>query len=302
MNGRVAAGLLTVLALIATAGCGDDDSDSSVPADAVARVDDTLITKQRARTFLRATAQPEKQLRQVSRYLIVAEWIRQEAKRREIAVPKNELGDAGAKTLALELGRVQSLTNAIVEQAGGGPPPEAEIARYYREHPREYALPEVRYMRSVAAGSRAQASAAKRALEQGESWKAVIDRYSTRKGSPTPPSGDMGLQPGEFAEPLGNAVYAARRGTFYGPVKTDEAWYVFELTVIDRLPRQSLEQVRKTLSIRLQAKRREHAVQVVRRQLRDRYRPITVCNEELLLAECRNGPPLELDAAWPVGL
>ncbi len=233
----------------------------------------------------------------------MAEWLRREAKREGIPVPAatTTANGEGGRAAAV-LGESTALTDALTKKAGGGPPPEEEIVRYYRDHPREYARPEVRYMRSVAAGSEAQANAAKRALEQGQSWKSVIARYSTDKGSPSPPSGDMGVQPGEFGEVLSPAVYAAERGTFNGPVKTDEAWYVFELTVIDRLPRQSLAKVRETISGRLQAIRQQRALQIVHRRLRDRYRPMTVCNERLLLAVCSNGPPLDDESAWSLGL
>ena len=289
---------LALLIAIAGAGCGDD-SDSDVPQDAVARVGDTLITKQEARKFVPETAERARLQQQAGRFLIVAEWLRREAKREGISVPTAPTtANGGSGRAAAVLGESTALTDALTKKAGGGAPPEEEIARYYREHPREYARPEVRYMRSVAAGSEAQANAAKRALEQGQSWKAVIARYSTRKGSPSPPSGDMGVQPGEFGEVLSPAVYAAERGTFNGPVKTDEAWYVFELTVIDRLPPQGLAAAREAISGRLQAIRQQRALQVVHRRLRDRYRPMTVCNEDQLLAVCSNGPPL--DGASPL--
>jgi len=291
---------LLLAAAIGVAACGDE-SDSDVPPDAVARVGETTITKKQARALLPPGVKQAKLRRQTANYLIVAEWVKREAKRQGIAAT-TPATDAGGGKAAATLAEVSARIEALTKKAGGGPPPEEDIVRYYREHPNEYAKPEVRYMRSVAAGSRAQANAAKRALERGESWKSVIARYSTRKGPPNPPSGDMGLQPGEFDESLGSAVYAAKRGAFNGPVKTDEAWYVFELTHVDRLPRQSLDEVREHLSSRLQARRQERARPLLRRRLVDRYRQITVCNEQMRLAVCRNGPPLEIDKPWAFGL
>ncbi len=298
---------LVVLALGAVAGCGDDsDGDSDVPPDAVARVGDTVITKQHARDFLPGQAKDAQARKRLAQYLVVAEWVRREAEREDVSVPTSAIERSLDKRKADTPRAVAQLEGilligALTEKAAGGPVPEADIARYYREHPREYAFPEVRYMRLVATDSRAQAVAAKRALEQGRGWKGVIDRYGTSR-TVTPPSGDMGAQPGEMPDALGDALYAASRGTFNGPVKTEDAWYVFELVVIDRLPRQSLAQVRQPLRIRLEGRQMKGAVKLVHRRLRDRYRPITVCNQRLLLAVCHNGPPLEFDSNGALAL
>lgn len=295
-------------AVTAIAGCGgDSDSDSAVPSDAVARVGDTVITKQQARTFLPGAAKQAKARRAVAQYLVVAEWVRREAKREGVTIPaamtKSALGSVDAGTAdAVARVKVPLLMQALTKEAGGGAPSEQEIARYYREHPNEYAKPEVRYMRLVATDSQAQAAAAKKALGQGQSWKAVIGRYSTHKDTVTPPSGDMGAQPGEMPDPLGDALYTAERGTFNGPVKTDQAWYVFELKVIDRLPRQTLAQVRETLSTRLEARTQQQGTQALQSRMQARYRPITVCNDELLLPVCSNAPPAEPGSTLSFGL
>lgn len=165
--------LLVALALLVTGaatGCGDLSSDDDVPADAVARVGDTVITKQQARTFLPEAAKQATVRKQVSGYLIVSEWVRRDAKREGVSVPttaaKSALAGADAKTPnAISRVEIPLLIRALTEKAAD-PATPAEIARYYREHPNEYARPEVRYMRSVATDSRAQATAARRALER----------------------------------------------------------------------------------------------------------------------------------------
>lgn len=85
-------------------------------------------------------------------------------------------------------------------------------------------------------------------------------------------------------------------------MNAEGTWYVFELTVIDRLPAQSLAEVRETIGSRLNARAQERGTNVVQRRMSARYRPITVCNEDLLLPQCENGPSLELDADSSLGL
>lgn len=100
----------------------------------------------------------------------------------------------------------------------------------------------------------------------------------------------MGAQPGELPDPLGAMLYATRRETLDGPVKVDRWWYVFKLIAIDPLPPQRLTQARKALSLQLDRRRTQERRAALQRELRRRYRPLTHCNPELLLPECRNGP------------
>jgi hypothetical protein len=292
-------------------GCSEDPDDAAtppavvrpdVPPDVVARVGDTVITNQRARGLLPGAAKDAESRQLAVRFLVVAEWIRREAKREGISAPEPAPAEQGQSETDPIFAEVAALTESLREKAGGGPPSKEEVARYYERYPNEYARPEVRFMRLVAADSQAQAAAAKRALERGQRWKSVIARYTAKTGSPSPLSGDMGLQPGEGHEALGRAVYAAERDRFYGPVRTDQAWYVFELTSVDRRARQSFDEVRETIGARLQTSRDDRAARTLRTRLRARYRHITVCDKRLLLPLCSNGPALDVDEAWSLAL
>ena len=293
--------LLGVLALLAVAGCGSDGSDSG---DAVPSTPSPASETRSSpgSSYVPSCLRVPRRVRRGDSCRSIwswPEWVKREAKREAVNVPASvaraALSPADAKTEgAVARIEVPLLLQALTEKAADGPASEQEIAAYYRDHPREYARPETRYMRSVATDSRAQAAAAKRALEAGEGWDAVIRRYGTKNSEASPPSGNMGAQPGEMPDALGDAIYAAKRGTFNGPVQTDQAWYVFELTTIDPRPRQSLAQVHDALRERLDTQRQEKARLAVRERLLARYRPITVCNDATLLAACRNAPTRDL--------
>ncbi len=287
--------VLVALATASLSACDDGSQDDvRLPPDAVAQVGERVITKQQVRDFLPAAA-ARKDLRQGAGRLILLEWLRRDARREGLAgaasAAKASLNGADARTpITVSQAEFVRLLQELLKRASGQPPSRGDVARYYREHPNEFAYPEVRFMRLVASDSRADAAAAKRALEEGQGWKAVISRYSTRRGSPVPGSGDMGAGPGEMPAGLDEAVYAARTGTFNGPVKTDQAWYVFQLTSIDPLPPQSLAQARDQVSVKLQARRSELGRQALQRRLLARYRSLTVCAREIRLPQCRNSP------------
>jgi PPIC-type PPIASE domain len=282
--------------MLALVSCGDgDDAGPELPAGVVARVGDDLITKEQVRAFLPAGSSREELRRNGARLVILFEWLKRDARRegletRTSTTVKSSLSEADARTPGV-VARATFLTlsQALHRHASGQPPSDADIARRYRANS-QFAKPEIRFMRSVATDSRAQAMAAKRALEKGASWKEVIRRYSTKRQDVMPASGDMGAGLGEMPTGLDEALFAAHRGAFNGPVKTDHAWYVFELITIDRLHPQSLAQAREQIRASLQVRRSEQGRRSLEERLLDRYRAITVCAKGLQLRLCRNGP------------
>ena len=171
---------------------------------------------------------------------------------------------------------------------------------HYRARPQSYGSPEVRTMRLVATDSRARATAAKRALARGTSWTAVISRYSTRRDV-SPRSGLMGAGAGEMPDALDHALFAAHKGAISGPVQTSDAWYVFKLTHLQKLPPQPLARVRDQVIRELRDRQVERANATLLRRMASTYRPETVCSDALRVATCRNGPSLKLDGLTILG-
>ena len=292
------AALAATFAIVAASGCdSDSDQPEGLPSDAVARVDQAVITDDEVRAVLAdiATDAPSRR-RLAARQLIGIEWMRREAAREnlDISVSRVKAGmDPAAARTARMVARAHAglLFAEFMERATGPTPSERQIVRYFRAHPQAFGSPEIRYMKLVATDSRAQAEAAKRALEGGKRWKAVIARYSTDR-SVSPASGSTGSGPREMPPDLGSALYAARRGSFYGPVRTDDAWYAFELTAVFKQPRQTLAQTQELVVAEIRGRRGARGLNVLRRRLIANHRPETVCAETLRLPECRNGPPI----------
>lgn len=98
------------------------------------------------------------------------------------------------------------------------------------------------------------------------------------------------------APALDEALYATRVGTVNGPIKTEQAWYVFQLSSIDPLPPQSLAQARDAIAAKLGMRRQERARRLLERRLLTRYRPLTLCAQGLRLPQCSNSPSAKGDS------
>lgn len=302
MRARAALGLVVfvILACAGPSACGDGADDASgVPSGAVARVGDALITKQQVHDFMPSDASSAEVRREGPERLILLEWLRREGKREGLN-PAPAIEARAGRRLDMSPFRSQALFVYLREElrkkASGPPPSEKAIIQHYRAHPERFIRPQVRYMRLVATDSRAQAIAAKRALERGQRWEAVIKRYTARKRTPTVGSGDMGAGPGELPDGLDEAAYEARKGAVEGPVETDEAWYVFQVNVIRLLPFQTFRRARPGVSSELQTRRWERGGPLLARRLLARYRPLTICAANVRLPHCRNRPIGEGDA------
>lgn len=279
---------LLVLGLVA--GCGGTDAPSGLPQGAAARVGDAVITNRQVATLAPGATKSSQPRRIATGYLIALQWLRQEARRGGIVPRASEDAQESATVIRAQ---ATGLLDELTSRQSAWRPSEREIARYYQEQPELHASPSVRFMRLVASDSREDAAAARRALEQGVGWKDVIARYATDSGRLSLASGSMGAVPGEMPPQLDKALFAARRGKFVGPVRTSQAWYTFELVGLDQSRRQSLDQARDEITRALLERHASRSKRAFLARLRTRYRPMTVCSHDVLLPECRNGPPGE---------
>ena len=172
---------------------------------------------------------------------------------------------------------------------GAGRPSRAEIARYYRTHRARYAQPERRDVLVVEAANRADAEAARKALEGGEPFAAVarrwsIDRTTNRRGGRL-----LGVRRGLRGPNFDRAVFSARKGEIVGPVRTPLGFGVFKLRAIHPPYRRTLAQAMPSIRRLLTA---QHRAQAWARFLRDfsrRWRERTECSQGLKVPSCKNG-------------
>jgi foldase protein PrsA len=262
--------------------------------------------------------------REVMQFLIQAEWVQQEAEKRDIEVSdqavKKSLEDqkkqafptdkaykqylkTSGMTEADILFRVklsqlqQKLTKNVTDDAKKVS--TADVEQYYEKNQKRFAQPEQRDLLVVLTKTEAKAQQARQALAGGQSWKEVVKQYSIDEASKTQGGKLPAFARGQQDKALEDAVFAAGKGELQGPVKTQFGWYVFEVQKITPASQQSLEQSRDTIKKLLQSERQQKALDAFIKDFREQYKDETNCSDDYRVPECKNAPKEKAGAAAP---
>jgi foldase protein PrsA len=252
---------------------------------------------------------------QVMQFLIQAEWVTQEAEKRDITVSdkavrksfedqkkqafptdkayKQFLTSSGMTEadilFRVKLSQLQEkLTQKVTEDAAKVT--DADVEEYYDKNKKRFAQPERRDLLVVLTKTEAKANEAKQALESGESWKSVVKQYSIDETSKAQGGKLAAVAKGQQDKALEDAVFAASKGEIEGPVKTQFGWYVFEVEKITPASQQSLEQSRDTIKNLLKTQRQQKALDAFIKDFREEYKDETNCSDDYRVAECKNAP------------
>jgi foldase protein PrsA len=257
---------------------------------------------------------------EVMQFLIQAEWVTQEAEDRGVEVSdaavKKSLEDQKKQAFPNEkayqefikssgmteediLYRVrlnqlqEKLTQDVTQDAAKVS--DEDIEEYYEKNKRRFAQPERRDLRVVLTKTEQKAEQAQNALEDGQSWRKVVNQYSIDEAS----KAQAGLLPavakGQQDRALDNAVFEAKKGQLEGPIKTQFGWYVFEVEKITPASQQSLEQSKETIRNLLRSERQQKALDEFVKDFREQYKGETECADDYRVAECSNAPKEERD-------
>jgi foldase protein PrsA len=253
--------------------------------------------------------------REVMLFLIQAEWVMQESEEQGVEVsdasvrksfedqkkqafPTDKAYNEFIKSSGMSeediLFRVklnelqQKLTQKVTEDATKVS--DEDIEEYYEKNKRRFAQPERRDLRVVLTKTEAKADQARAALEDGDTWKQVVNEYSIDQAS----KAQGGLLPavakGQQDKALDDAVFGAKKGELQGPVKTQFGWYVFEVTKVSPESQQSLEQSKDTIRNLLRSERQQKALDQFVKDFRENYRDQTECADDYRIEECANAP------------
>jgi foldase protein PrsA len=168
---------------------------------------------------------------------------------------------------------------------------DAEIAAYYEKNKARYSQPETRDAHVVLARTEKRAEQAKRALEDGDSWKSVANRYSVDEASKQQGGALTGVAEGTQDKGLDSALFGARKGQIVGPVKTSFGYYVLEVDAINKASQQSLEDSKETIRQALIEEKRQKALTSFVADYEKRWRSKTECRDGFKVPElCDNAP------------
>ena len=257
---------------------------------------------------------------QVMQFLIQAEWVTQEAEKRNVEVKPAQLqktledqkkqafptekayktylktsGMTEADILfRVKLNELQTkLTQDVTEDAKKVS--DADVGEYYEKNKKRFAQPERRDLLIVLTKTEEKANAAKQALDSGQPWKQVVKQYSIDETTKAQGGKLAAVAKGQQDKALEDAVFAASKGEVEGPVKTQFGWYVFEVEKITPASQQSLEQSRDTIKNLLRSQRQQKTLDAFIKDFREEYKDETNCSDDYRVAECKNAPKEETD-------
>jgi foldase protein PrsA len=252
---------------------------------------------------------------EVMQFLIQAEWVQQEAEAQGVKVTDKEIkrsfedqkkqafptdkayqqflkssGMTEADILfRVKLDQLQKdLTQKVTKDSKKVS--DQDVAAYYDKNKKRFAQPERRDLLVVLTKTKAKADQAKKALDNGQSWKQVVKRYSIDEASKAQGGKLPAVSKGQNEKALDEAIFGARKGKVEGPVKTQFGWYVFEVQKVTPASQQSLEESKETIRNLLRSQGQQKALDSFIKDFRENYKDDTECADDYRVAECKNAP------------
>src|SRR4051794_5650977 len=252
---------------------------------------------------------------QTMQFLISAQWLTQEAKKRNITATDQEVQTAfqqqkkqsfpkeadyqkflqsSGQTEADLLYRVRLsvLTNKLQQSIikGKGTVTDAQIADYYNKNKKRFAQPETRDLLVVLNPKKAKAQAALKAIKGGQSWKSVAKKYSTDDASKAQGGKLPNVTQGQQEKGFDTAIFSAPKAKVQGPVKTQFGYYVFKVTKVTPAKQQTLTEVKETIRNLLQSQAQQKALNDFVKGFQDNYKKKTNCASGFVVDQCKNAP------------
>jgi foldase protein PrsA len=254
----------------------------------------------------------------VMQFLIQAQWVQQEADDRGVKVSDQEVNgrldeekkrafpgkngekryEAFLKTSGMSEADIlyrfrletlqQKLTQKVTEEKSKVT--DADVKAYYDKNKKRFAQPERRDLNVVLTKGKAKADQAQKALESGQSFKAVAKKYSIDQASKSQGGKLPDVAEGQQEKAFNDAIFSAKKGKLVGPVKTQFGYYVFKVSKVTPASQQSFDQSKATIRNLLKSQRQQKALDKFIKDFRSRYKDKTTCADSYRVAECKNAP------------
>jgi foldase protein PrsA len=188
--------------------------------------------------------------------------------------------------------KLDVLSNEIRKKivGGGKPPTDAQLRDFYSKNREQFGQAEKRDLSVVLTEKEADAAKAKRALEDGQSFREVSKRYSIDEASKDKGGKLTGVAKGQQEKALDDAVFRAKQGELLGPVKTQFGFYVFEVDKVTPGSQQSFEQSRETIKAQMRSQEEQKKLGRFVKDFQKKYREETNCAKGFTIYQCKNGP------------
>jgi foldase protein PrsA len=163
----------------------------------------------------------------------------------------------------------------------------AQISSYYNSHQSQFGTPESRNMRVVLAKNQADAEAAKKALQSGQSWADVAKKYSTDPTSKNNGGLLTGITKQQADPALATAAFSAPVNKLLGPVKGQFGYYVFDVNKVTPATHQSLAQATALIKQQLNQQQQQTAQTAITNQAKKEWLSQTTCRPQYAMADCK---------------
>jgi foldase protein PrsA len=162
----------------------------------------------------------------------------------------------------------------------------AVIQQYYQSHLSQFGTPATRDIRVVLTKTKAQADAAKAALQSGQSWTVVAKKYSNDPTSKNNGGLLKGVTKGQEDKALDTAAFSAQINKVGGPIKGQFGYYVYEVTKITKPTQQTLAQATPLIQQTLQSQQQTTAQKALDTQAKKAFLSQTKCRSAYAMADC----------------
>jgi foldase protein PrsA len=163
----------------------------------------------------------------------------------------------------------------------------AQIAAYYNSHLSQFGTPETRNLKIVLAKNQADANAAKKALQSGQSWSAVVKKYSTDPTTKSTGGVLNGVTKQQQDAALATASFSAPVNKLMGPVKGQFGYYVFEVAKIKPSTQQSLAAATPLIKQQLTSQAQTSAQTAVDNKAKKDWLSQTTCRAAYAMSDCK---------------
>jgi foldase protein PrsA len=252
---------------------------------------------------------------QVMQFLILEKWVGGEAgsqgvkisdktaeadfqKARKQSFPKDSDFQAFLKSSGMTIAdarfqvRFNSIYTKLREKAvkSASKVTDKQVADFYKKNKSRLGTPLTRDLRVVLTRDKATADKAKAALTGGQSWTAVVKKYSIDPATKATGGVLSGLSKGQQEKAFDDAIFAAPKGQLQGPVKTQFGYYVFQVQKETPASQQSLKQASPAIKQQLDAQNKQKADDTFNTELRKKWKAKTNCKEGFVMTQCKNAP------------
>jgi foldase protein PrsA len=164
---------------------------------------------------------------------------------------------------------------------------QAQISKYYNENPQRFAVPEKRNIKVILTKTEAQALAAKKEIESGQSFSSVAKRVSIEPISRSAGGEVPGVVKGEEQPALNNAIFSAKLSVVGGPIKTSFGYYIYEVTKITAGSHQTLAQSQAAIKQELAATQQQSSLTKFVKEFKKKWTAETDCRPEFVVTSCK---------------